>query len=337
MFTLLRIIRTAWSNLLIGLTSLLIVTNISFAVWTRGYRQYMIECCNPDSTIEQIKGEIWVIGIASTVCIVCWNLVHWIYAYKYWTLSLLLPAVMLNQSYKTELECARIVNITMIVNILGWQGFYVTLFLLWCLSDEPISKSLSVFFYLAIWSTAVINLFSCFAIGFSFCRLHKFSRLCEDDLMVDAKMMTAHALSYALTIISLVSLLSASLTPENEEFIHVEQYIFLFSSSATQLLLITIFNKICQQQIKSKRLKLRSPTYCDSSNQGETIYPDSLYSSFAPQGLISSQDGMILNCLLLSKGDQTERKSLTTSLVDIPYSTEDMINKTSESSIIISK
>lgn len=121
----------------------------------------------------------------------------------------------------------------MMANILGWQGFYVTLFLLWCLTDEPISKGLSVFFYLAIWSTAVINLFSCFAIGFSFCRLHKFSRSCEDDLMVDAKMMTAHALSYALTIISLVSLLSASLTPENEEFIHVEQYIFVFSSSAT--------------------------------------------------------------------------------------------------------
>lgn len=193
----------------------------------------MIDCCNPDSTIEQIKGEIWMIGTTSTVCIVCWNLVHWIYAYKYWTLSLLLPAVMLNESYKTELKCARIINIAMIVNILGWQVFQVALFLFWSLRDEPISQGLAVAYYLAIWSTIVINLFSCLAIGFSFHRLHKFSRFSQNNLMVDSKMMAAHAFSYALTIISLLGLLLSTVKKENATFANSMQYIFIFSNAAT--------------------------------------------------------------------------------------------------------
>jgi hypothetical protein len=36
--TLTRIVRTARSNLLIGLITLLIITNISFVIWFRGYR-----------------------------------------------------------------------------------------------------------------------------------------------------------------------------------------------------------------------------------------------------------------------------------------------------------
>jgi len=72
----------------------------------------------------------------SFVCIVTWNLVHWIYAYKYLTLSLILPSAKNFCGFQIELKHAQILNIAMIANIVGLQGLYMILELVYRLKNN---------------------------------------------------------------------------------------------------------------------------------------------------------------------------------------------------------
>jgi len=79
----------------------------------------------------------------------------------------------------------------------------------------------------------IISIFSGLVIGFSFKNLKKLSEQFEDVLMVDIKMIVAHAFAYSLNIVSLVLLEIAFLNKETKKSIDTIQVIFLFTSTAT--------------------------------------------------------------------------------------------------------
>jgi len=173
-----------------------------------------------------IKTDLWIAGISSFIVFVCFGLAHWLYAYKYWIFSILVPAVMAKQSCKSDLKCAQITNAVIIANIVGWQAVSLVIFLYWTLNDLYYTEFVNKTYIITMWSTVPFNLLSCLVLGWAYYKLFKLTK-CDQKFIVHGKMMVAHLLTYLLSVFCLIEFLLSTMGRKTKEFTNSMVYLFL--------------------------------------------------------------------------------------------------------------
>ena len=92
------------------------------------------------------------------------------------------------------------------------------------------------------------NIFACFVLGDSFYRVYKLTKG-NSDLQINSGMMLAHILSYALFIIAMFLFLFGLCVGSKSALFYSRTFNTLTgAATASQLILIAIFNIICKQQ-----------------------------------------------------------------------------------------
>ena len=92
LYTLQRVIRRAYSELLIFLIVSMIVVNVLGATWQFSNFKYWVNACQPATLFNQatFKRTVIGMGLSGMINSTLDTLVHWMFAFKYWTLSYLI-------------------------------------------------------------------------------------------------------------------------------------------------------------------------------------------------------------------------------------------------------
>jgi len=117
--TFIRIIRSAVSQLLALLIVLNFVASTCMCFWLNSFQNFQIDKCNSD--MSGIKKSVWITAIMLCLSWSLYVLAHWLFALKYWSISLIIQCTIQKVPSDKKIRCLSILNILVIANIFGWS------------------------------------------------------------------------------------------------------------------------------------------------------------------------------------------------------------------------
>ena len=111
---------------------------------------------------------------------------------------------------------------------------------------------LEILFYTSLWSTIIFDCISCWVLYDSFKRIKLYA--VKTNLEINTKMMRFHLFSYALFLLSLFLFFGANIG--GPKWFITSMFIFVeLTNFFSQLLLMFIFNTICQKTKSAEELR----------------------------------------------------------------------------------
>ena len=119
-FVFFKVIAKAKSSLLLSIIVMMFICAPCIAWYCWAYKQYNLQSCSGEPTVN----ITWQTTISITITVIGYNLSHWVFAYKYWFLSLVIGS-----SDDAMPRCPPVLNVVMIVVIIVCPLITMGLFL----------------------------------------------------------------------------------------------------------------------------------------------------------------------------------------------------------------